>query len=73
MPWLARFQEGFEHGFERMRGGYRELLSLAIDGGARFAGIFLLAMAAAALLAFPLGPSARAWDRISSRPSMPGS
>ena len=30
--------------------------SLAIDGGVRFAAIFLLAMAAAALLAFPLGP-----------------
>ena len=30
--------------------------TLAIDGGARFAGVFLLAMAAAALLAFPIGP-----------------
>ena len=53
---LARFQEGFEHGFERVRDVYRELLSLAIDSGLPFAAIFLLAMAASALLAFPLGP-----------------
>jgi multidrug efflux pump subunit AcrB len=53
---LVRFQERFEHGFERMREGYRELLALAIDGGVRFAAVFLLAMAAAALLAFPVGP-----------------
>ena len=53
---LARFQERFERGFERMRHGYRELLALAIDGGMRFAGVFLLAMAAAALIAFPIGP-----------------
>jgi len=53
---LARFQEGFEHGFERVRHGYRNLLALAIDGGVMFAGGFLLAMAAAALLAFPIGP-----------------
>src|SRR5580700_9448893 len=53
---LARLQERFEQGFERMRHGYRNLLSLAIDAGALFAGVFLLAMAAAALLAFPLGP-----------------
>ncbi|HTV96649.1 MAG TPA: efflux RND transporter permease subunit [Steroidobacteraceae bacterium] len=52
----ARLQQRFERGFERMRHGYRELLSLAIDGGPRFAGVFLLAMAAAALLAFPIGP-----------------
>ena len=57
---LARFQERFEHGFERMREGYRELLGLAIDGGARFAAVFLLAMAAAALLAFPHRSAARA-------------
>ena len=53
---LARFQEGFEHGFERARDVYRELLSLAIDSGLPFAAIFLIAMAASALLAFPLGP-----------------
>jgi multidrug efflux pump subunit AcrB len=54
--FLARFQQRFEHGFSRVRDGYRELLSLAIDGGLTFAGIFLLAMAATAILAFPLGP-----------------
>jgi multidrug efflux pump subunit AcrB len=53
---LARFQQGFEHGFERVRHGYRNLLGMAIDGGVVFAGVFLLAMAAAALLAFPIGP-----------------
>jgi multidrug efflux pump subunit AcrB len=53
---LALFQERFEHGFERVRHGYRNLLAMAIDGGALFVGVFLLAMAAAALLAFPIGP-----------------
>ena len=53
---LQRFQAGFEHWFERTRGGYRQLLDLAIGGGWRFAAIFLLVMASAALLAFPLGP-----------------
>jgi multidrug efflux pump subunit AcrB len=53
---FARFQQGFERRFERMRERYKELLSLAIDGGARFAVVFILVMAAAALLAFPLGP-----------------
>jgi multidrug efflux pump subunit AcrB len=52
----ARFQEAFERRFERFRAGYRKLLELAIDGGARFALVFLLAMAVAALLAFPMGP-----------------
>ena len=52
----ARFQEAFERRFEHFRAGYRKLLELAVDGGARFAVIFLLAMAAAALLAFPVGP-----------------
>jgi multidrug efflux pump subunit AcrB len=53
---LARFQERFERAFARMRDGYRELLGLALESGVRFALIFLLAMAAAALLAFPMGP-----------------
>jgi multidrug efflux pump subunit AcrB len=53
---LSRFQAGFERRFQRARNGYRELLSLAIDGGLKFAAIFLLAMAATAILAFPLGP-----------------
>jgi multidrug efflux pump subunit AcrB len=53
---LVRFQQGFEHGFERMREAYRETLGMAIDGGGRFAVAFLVVMTATALLAFPLGP-----------------
>jgi CzcA family heavy metal efflux pump len=53
---LVRFQKGFEQRFERLRHGYRTLLSVVIDAGGRFAVLFLVAMAAAALLAFPLGP-----------------
>src|SRR5882724_69206 len=54
--FLARFQERFERGFERMRDGYRVLLGAALHGGPRFAAVFLGCMAATALLAFPLGP-----------------
>jgi len=54
--FLARFQERFERGFERMRDGYRVLLGAALHGGPRFAAVFLGSMAATALLAFPLGP-----------------
>jgi len=52
----SRIQARFEAGFERMRLHYRELLRLALTNGPRFAGIFLVSMAATALLAFPLGP-----------------
>jgi multidrug efflux pump subunit AcrB len=52
---LARLQHGFELGFERLRARYRILLEAALGGGMRFAGLFLAAMAATALLAFPLG------------------
>jgi len=54
--FLARFQAGFERGFERMRDRYRALLGTALHSGPRFAAIFLGAMAATSLLAFPLGP-----------------
>jgi multidrug efflux pump subunit AcrB len=54
--FLVRIQQGFEHGFERMRGAYREILSMAIDGGVRFAVLFLVVMAVTGVLAFPLGP-----------------
>src|ERR1700678_287210 len=54
--FLARFQERFEHGFERMRERYHTLLRMAVHSGPRFAAIFLGCMAATALLAFPLGP-----------------
>jgi multidrug efflux pump subunit AcrB len=53
---LARFQERFEHGFERLRERYKDLLTAALNGGPRFAAVFLAAMAATAVLAFPLGP-----------------
>jgi multidrug efflux pump subunit AcrB len=53
---LGRFQQRFERGFERLRESYRSLLTLALEGGARFAAIFLAAMIATAVLAFPLGP-----------------
>jgi multidrug efflux pump subunit AcrB len=54
--FLARFQGAFERGFERMRDRYRVLLGTALRSGPRFAAIFLGAMAATSLLAFPLGP-----------------
>jgi multidrug efflux pump subunit AcrB len=52
----ARFQARFERGFERLRDRYRAVLELAVRSGPRFAVLFLGAMAATALLAFPLGP-----------------
>src|SRR3984893_14470539 len=48
---LARFQPGFE----RRGGRYPTLLEAALRSGPRFAGVFLLAMAGTAILAFPLG------------------
>jgi multidrug efflux pump subunit AcrB len=54
--FLGRFQERFEHGFERFRDRYRSLLQAALKAGPRFAALFLGAVAATALLAFPLGP-----------------
>jgi multidrug efflux pump subunit AcrB len=53
---FSRFQERFEARFSRMRDGYRNLLAAALNGGPRFAAIFLGSMAATAVLAFPLGP-----------------
>jgi multidrug efflux pump subunit AcrB len=53
---FTRFQKRFERGFERMRDRYRDVLVLALTSGPRFAAVFLLAMAATALLAFPIGP-----------------
>jgi len=54
--FLGRIQQGFERGFMRMRTVYGQLLHLALESGTRFASIFLGAMAATALLAFPIGP-----------------
>jgi multidrug efflux pump subunit AcrB len=54
--FLTRFQQRFERGFARVRERYHVLLEMALDSGPRFAAIFLGAMVATALLAFPLGP-----------------
>ncbi len=53
---LARFQERFEQGFSKLRERYKALLTAALDSGPRFAALFLGAMAATAVLAFPIGP-----------------
>jgi CzcA family heavy metal efflux pump len=55
LGFLARFQARFEQGFARWRNHYRALLERALSGGARFAVPFLAAMAATAVLAFPMG------------------
>ena len=54
--FLGRFQLRFEHGFERFRENYHSLLGTALQSGPRFAAIFLGAMVATAVLAFPIGP-----------------
>jgi multidrug efflux pump subunit AcrB len=53
--FLTRFQARFERGFLRVRDTYRELLERAISRRMRFAVPFLAAMAASAILAFPVG------------------
>jgi CzcA family heavy metal efflux pump len=52
---FGRLQGGFEQWFTRVRNRYHELLERALHSGGRFALPFLGAMAATALLAFPLG------------------
>jgi multidrug efflux pump subunit AcrB len=52
---LKRFQQRFEKGFEHVRDRYHALLETALRSGPRFAAIFLGAMAASAILAFPFG------------------
>jgi multidrug efflux pump subunit AcrB len=52
---LPRLQWHFEQWFSRVRHAYRGLLERALRAGSRFAMPFLAAMAATALLAFPLG------------------
>jgi multidrug efflux pump subunit AcrB len=54
--FLGRFQARFERGFERFREQYHALLGTALQSGPRFAAIFLGAMIATAILAFPIGP-----------------
>jgi len=53
--FLGRLQARFEQGFLRWRDNYRALLERALSSGTRFAVPFLLAMAATAILAFPMG------------------
>ena len=53
--FLKRFQMRFEKGFENVRERYHALLESALKHDKRFASIFLGAMAASAILAFPLG------------------
>jgi multidrug efflux pump subunit AcrB len=52
--FFTRFQHGFERRFTRLRERYHGLLERALHAGGRFAIPFLAAMAATALLAFPL-------------------
>lgn len=52
----GRLQLRFEHGFVRFREHYHALLGTALQSGPRFAAIFLGAMIATAILAFPIGP-----------------
>jgi multidrug efflux pump subunit AcrB len=53
--WMKRLQRGFEQRFLRVRDAYHILLEAALRSGARFAAMFLGAMAASAILAFPVG------------------
>jgi multidrug efflux pump subunit AcrB len=53
--WLQHLQHGFEQRFLRVRDEYHHLLEAALRSGSRFALIFLGAMVASAILAFPLG------------------
>ncbi|HLY51876.1 MAG TPA: efflux RND transporter permease subunit [Steroidobacteraceae bacterium] len=53
---FGQLQAGFTARFDRLRESYRVLLDRALGAGRRFALPFLAAMAATALLAFPLGP-----------------
>jgi CzcA family heavy metal efflux pump len=52
---LQRLQRRFERWFQRVRERYHALLERALRAGPRFAWPFLAAMAATAVLAFPLG------------------
>jgi multidrug efflux pump subunit AcrB len=52
---LKRFQLRFEKGFENVRERYHALLETALKNDKRFAAIFLGAMVASAILAFPFG------------------
>jgi CzcA family heavy metal efflux pump len=53
---FQRAQAGFESRFTKLREGYHSWLERALHSGPRFAVPFLAAMAATAILAFPIGP-----------------
>jgi CzcA family heavy metal efflux pump len=53
---LTRWQRAFERRFDTARDRYKKLLESALQGGPRFAVGFLACMAAACVVAFPLGP-----------------
>jgi CzcA family heavy metal efflux pump len=53
--FLKRWQVKFERGFERVRERYHGLLEQTLRSGYKFASLFLGAMVASAILAFPLG------------------
>jgi CzcA family heavy metal efflux pump len=52
----SRFEAGFQRRFETVREGYRGLLEAALHARWAFVGPFLIATAATALIAFPIGP-----------------
>ncbi|HZP10799.1 MAG TPA: efflux RND transporter permease subunit [Nevskiaceae bacterium] len=53
---FGRFQRGFEQRFASVKQRYHDVLAATLASGPRFAMIFLGAMAATAVLAFPIGP-----------------
>src|SRR6202034_174390 len=55
LAWMGNFQRGFEHRFEHVRERYHIILEAALQGGMRFALIFLGCMVLSAILAFPAG------------------
>jgi len=55
MGIFRRYQQAFEHGFERLRGGYRRALNTALDHPWQFGACFLAFCAASVCLSFFLG------------------
>jgi len=55
MSFFRRYQQAFEHGFERLRGGYRRALTAALDRAWLFCTCFLIFCVASAGLTFFLG------------------
>jgi multidrug efflux pump subunit AcrB len=55
MGFFRRYQQGFEHGFERLRMGYRRALTAALDHAWAFSACFLAFCVLSAGLALVLG------------------